>query len=136
MKRCHLALVVLMICLCSCSRTPERIISQTWGLRMSKYDPQVELFKDEQIPNGDVMTEIRMRVALTEKDINKLIGKGARRLPIAESPSDVEWLEGISGVKNANEGIYFFEKDEKDLVCRVLIYDEENEILYYYLSVI
>ena len=41
-------------------------------------------------PNGEVMTEVRMRVALTEKDINKLVGKGAKRLPIAESSSDVE----------------------------------------------
>ena len=77
-----------------------------------------------------------MRVALTEKDINKLVGKGAKRLPMTESPSDVAWLEGISGIKNANNGIYFYEKDEKDFVCRVLIYDEETQTLYYYLSVI
>jgi hypothetical protein len=125
-----------MICLCSCSRTPERIISQAWGLRISKYDPQVELFRDEQFPNGDVVTEVRMKVALTKKDIDKLIGKGAKRLPITENPSIVEWLEEISGINNANNGIYYYEEDEKDIVCRVLIYDEETQILYYYLSVI
>ena len=67
-------------------------------MNVSSRDHQVEFFKDQQYPNGDVSTVIRMKVALNDDDISKLISKGARHLPIEEK-SKKGWLERISGLE-------------------------------------
>ena len=57
----------------SCSRTPESIVYWVWGIPVCLKDHHIEQFQDLQLPNGDVETEIKMRVDLSEKDIEKLI---------------------------------------------------------------
>ena len=75
-----------------------------------------------------------MKVALNDDDICKLISKGARHLPIEEK-SKKGWLERISGLDGANNGVYFFEQGEQELECKFLIYDRDSQVLYYYLSI-
>lgn len=134
MKRFYSLLLCVILILPSCSRTPERILFWAWDVNVSSRDHQVEFFKDQQYPNGDVSTVIRMKVALNDDDISKLISKGARYLPIEEK-SKKGWLERISGLDGANNGVYFFEQGEQELECKFLIYDRDSQVLYYYLSI-
>ena len=134
MKRFYSLLLCVILILPSCSRTPERILLWAWDVNVSSRDHQVEFFKDQQYPNGDVSTVIRMKVALNDDDISKLISKGARHLPIEEKTKK-GWLERISGLDGANNGVYFFEQGEQELECKFLIYDRDSQVLYYYLSI-
>ena len=134
MKRFYSLLLCVILILPSCSRTPERILFWAWDVNVSSRDHQVEFFKDQQYPNGDVSTVIRMKVALNDDDISKLISKGARHLPIEEK-SKKGWLERISGIDCATDGVYFFEQGEQEQECKFLIYDDDSHVLYYYLSI-
>ena len=85
-----------------------------WGLNVGQLDHTVESFEDGQYGflGTDVTTEIRMRVILPEKDIQKLIQKGVHDLPIAESPKTKAWLERLSGIVEADNGVYYYEQGD------------------------
>lgn len=107
-----------------------------WGLNVGQLDHTVESFEDGQYGflGTDVTTEIRMRVILPEKDIQKLIQKGVHDLPIAESPNTKAWLERLSGIVEADNGVYYYEQGDSE--CKFLIYDRDSHTLFYYLSII
>ena len=68
------------------------------------------------------------------KDIQKLIQKGVHDLPIAESPNTKAWLERLSGIVEADNGVYYYEQGDSE--CKFLIYDRDSHTLFYYLSII
>jgi len=76
-----------------------------------------------------------MAVELPQKDIDNLISHGAKPLPIVGPENKKRWLERISGLDGANNGVYFFEQGEQELECKFLIYDRDSQVLYYYLSI-
>lgn len=128
--------LLVLFLLPSCNRTPEHILSWTWGLNVGQLDHTVESFEDGQYGflGTDVTTKIRMRVILPEKAIQKLILKGAQDLPITQSPSTKKWLEQLSGIKEADNGVYYYEQGDTE--CKFLIYDRDSQTLFYYLSII
>ena len=72
-----------------------------------------EYFKEEWALNGDGQITIRMKVDLPQEDIDTLVFKGAKPLPLKE-PTDTSiwgeeanmWLERISGIKGATNGVF------------------------------
>ena len=85
--------------------------------------------------NGDGETEIKMAVELPQKDIDILISHGAKPLPIVEPENKKRWLERISGIDCATDGVYFLEQGKQEQECKFLIYDNDSHVLYYYLSI-
>ena len=136
MKQIRLLPLILLFLLPSCVRTPERILSMVWGVDVTRIEHQVEEFKEVWYPNGDGFTKIRMKVDLPQEEIIKLVSKGARPLPLTESNRDKEWLERISGIKNAHNGVYYFEDNNQGAEIKFLIYDKESQTLFYYLDII
>ena len=136
MKQIRLLPLILLFLLPSCVRTPERILSKVWGVDVTRIEHYVEEFKDEWYPNGDGTSKIRMKVDLPQEEIIKLVSKGARPLPLTESNRDKEWLESISGIKNAHNGVYYFEDNNQGAEIKFLIYDKESQTLFYYLDII
>lgn len=136
MKRFFL---ILLSCFClmpSCSRTPESIVYCVWGIPVCLKDHYVEQFRDHQLPNGDVETEIKMRVDLSEKDIEKLIQKGAQPLPIPDSIQDKDWIEEKSEMSELEHGVFYYEPGRMaPHECKILVYDKDSQMLYYYLSI-
>lgn len=128
-------LLGILISLVSCTRTPERILSKVWGVNVKGLEYSVTSFRDHWIGNGDGETEIRMAVELPQKDIDILISHGAKPLPIVEPENKKRWLERISGINCATDGVYFFEQGEQEQECKFLIYDDDSHVLYYYLSI-
>ena len=128
-------LLGILISLVSCTRTPERILSKVWGVNVKGLEYSVTSFRDQWIGNGDGETEIKMAVELPQKDIDNLISHGAKPLPIVGPENKKRWLERISGLDGANNGVYFFEQGEQELECKFLIYDRDSQVLYYYLSI-
>ena len=120
-------LLGVLILLVSCTRTPERILSKVWGVNVKGLEYSVTSFRDQWIGNGDGETEIRMAVELPQKDIDPL--------PIVEPENKKRWLERISGIDCATDGVYFFEQGEQEQECKFLIYDDDSHVLYYYLSI-
>ena len=102
---------------------------------MKGLEYSVTSFKDQWCGNGDGETEIRMAVELPQKDIDILISHGAKPLPIVEPENKKRWLERISGIDCATDGVYFFEQGEQEQECKFLIYDDDSHVLYYYLSI-
>ena len=123
-------LVLSLLLLTSCSRTPERILSRAWGIDVRKLDYEVELFKDER-RGSETTTEIRMKVALSEKDIDKLIAKGTHELPFVYS-SDKAVIERLSGLEGISNGVYSGQSDDKSIKSEYLLYDRDSQTLYYY----
>ena len=130
---------ILLSCLClmsSCSRTPESIVYWVWGLPVCLKEYHIEQFHDLQLPNGDVETEIKMRVDLSEKDIDKLIRKGAQPLPIPDSFQDKDWIEEKSEMSELEHGVFYYEPGRMaPHECKILVYDKDSQMLYYYLSI-
>ena len=143
MKRFNIFIVVILVCLTSCSRSPERILSQIWGLNVRGLEHHTEFCTDEWCLNGDGRIEIKMKVDLTEDDIDALVSKGAKPLPLKE-PTDTSiwiddtnmWLERISGIKGATNGVYFYESGHQEPhESEFLIYDRDSQTLYYRLII-
>ena len=76
-------------------------------------------------------------------DIDSLISKGARPLPLKE-PTDTRiwvedtnsWLERISGIKGATNCVYFYEPGHQEPhESEFLIYDRDSQTLYYRLMI-
>ena len=85
------------------------------------------------------LIEIKMKVDLPQLDIDSLISKGAKPLPLKE-PTDTSilaedtnsWLERISGIKGATNGVYFYEPGHQEPhESEFLIYDRDSQTLYY-----
>ena len=102
-----------------------------------------EYFKEEWALNGDGQITIRMKVDLPQEDIDTLVFKGAKPLPLKE-PTDTSiwgeetnmWLERISGIKGATNGVYFYEPAHQEPhESEFLIYDRDSQTLYYRLSI-
>ena len=91
MKRFNLLIIGILIFLTSCSRSPERILSQIWGLNVRGLEHHTEFCTDEWCLNGDGLIEIKMKVDLPQIDIDSLISKGAKPLPLNE-PTDTSIL--------------------------------------------
>ena len=102
-----LFLLGILLSLVSCTRTPERILSKTWGVNVKGLEYSVTSFKDQWNGNGDGETEIKMAVELPQKDIDNLISHGAKPLPIVGPENEKRWLERISGIDCAADGVYF-----------------------------
>ena len=143
MKRLNLLIIGILIFLTSCSRSPERILSQIWGLNVRGLEHHTEFCTDEWCLNGDGLIEIKMKVDLPQIDIDSLISKGAKPLPLKE-PTDTSiwaedtnsWLERISGIKGATNGVYFYEPGHQEPhESEFLIYDIDSQTLYYRLSI-
>ena len=143
MKRFNIFIIVISVCLTSCSRSPERILSQIWGLNVRGLEHHTEFCTDEWCLNGDGRIEIKMKVDLTEDDIDALVSKGAKPLPLKE-PTDTSiwvedtnsWLERISGIKGATNGVYFYESGHQEPhESEFLIYDRDSQTLYYRLII-
>ena len=75
--------------------------------------------------------------------IDSLISKGAKPLPLKE-PTDTSiwaedtnsWLERISGIKGATNGVYFYEPGHQEPhESEFLIYDRDSQTLYYRLMI-
>ena len=130
-----LFLLGILLSLVSCTRTPERILSKTWGVNVKGLEYSVTSFRDQWNGNGDGETEIKMAVELPQKDIDNLISHGAKPLPIVGPENKKRWLERISGIDCATDGVYFFEQGEQEPECKFLIYDDDSHVLYYYLSI-
>ena len=123
-------LVLSLLLLTSCSRTPESILSRAWGIDVRKLDHEVELFKDVR-KGSETTTEIRLKVALSEKDINKLIAKGAHELPFVYS-GDKAFIERLSGLEDISNGVYYSQSDGKSIKSEYFLYDRDSQTLYYY----
>ena len=119
-----------MLLLTSCSRTPEHILSRAWGIDVRKLDHEVELFRDER-RGSETTTEIRMKVALSEKDIDKLKAKGAHELPFVYS-SEKAFFERVSGLEDISNGVYYGQSDDKSIKSEYLLYDRDSQTLYYF----
>ena len=139
MKRLNLLIIGILIFLTSCSRSPERILSQIWGLNVRGLEHHTEFCTDEWCLNGDGLIEIKMKVDLPQIYIDSLISKGAKPLPLKE-PTDTSiwaedtnsWLERISGIKGATNGVYFYEPGHQEPhESEFLIYDRDSQTLYY-----
>ena len=79
-----------------------------------------------------------MKVDLPQIDIDSLISKGAKPLPLKE-PTDTSiwaedtnsWLERISGIKGATNGVYFYEPGHQEPhESEFLIYDRDSQRLF------
>ena len=77
---------------------------------MKGLEYSVTSFKDQWNGNGDGETEINMTIELPQKDIDNLISHGAKPLPIVGPENKKRWLERISGIDCATDGVYFFVK--------------------------
>ena len=130
-----LFLLGILLSLVSCTRTPERILSKVWGVNVKGLEYSVTSFKDQWCGNGDGETEIKMAVELPQKDIDNLISHGAKPLPIVGPENEKRWLERISGIDCATDGVYFLEQGKQEQECKFLIYDNDSHVLYYYLSI-
>ena len=130
-----LFLLGILLSLVSCTRTPERILSKTWGVNVKGLEYSVTSFKDQWYGNGDGETEIKLAVELPQKDIDNLISRGAKPLPIVGPENMKRWLERISGIDCATDGVYFLEQGKQEQECKFLIYDNDSHELYYYLSI-
>ena len=128
-------LLGILLSLVSCTRTPERILSKVWGVNVKGLEYSVTSFRDQWSGIGDGETEIKMTVQLPQKDIDNLISHGAKPLPIVDAENKKRWLERISGVAFATDGIYFVEQGEQEPECKFLIYDDDSHVLYCYLSI-
>lgn len=143
MKRFNIFIIGIIVCLTSCSRSPERILSQIWGLNVRGLEHHTAICTDEWCLNGDGRIEIKMKVDLPQDDIDALVSKGAKPLPLKE-PTDTSiriedtnmWLERISGIKGATNGVYFYESDHQEPhESEFLIYDRDSQTLYYRLII-
>ena len=143
MKKFNLLIIGILTFLTSCSRSPERVLSQIWGLNVQRLEHHTESFVDEWALNGDGHIIIKMKVDLPQEDIDVLISKGAKPLPLKE-PTDTSirieetntWLERISGIKGAANGVYFYEPGHQEPhESEFLIYDRDSQTLYYRLSI-
>lgn len=121
----------------SCSRTPESIVYWAWGIPVCLREHRIEQFQDLQFPNGDVDTEIKMKVDLSNKDIDKLIQQGAQPLPIPDSSQVKHWIEKESGLSEPQHGVFYYEPGRMaPQECKILVYDKDSRMLYYYLSIL
>lgn len=67
MKRLNLLIIGILIFLTSCSRSPERILSQIWGLNVRGLEHHTEFCTDEWCLNGDGLIEIKLSLNPTHK---------------------------------------------------------------------
>ena len=140
MKRFFYLLLLALPLLTSCirlfeERTPEYIMSKVWGIDIWNYEYNVCSFKDEWCPNGDGTTEIKLEIELTEDDIELLVSKGAKPLPLLDDVDNKSSLEDSSGIYDASDGIYIYEQYTQEPECKFLMYDRESKVLYYYLFI-
>ena len=68
MKCSNWLIIGILIFLTSCSRSPERILSQIWGVNVREVD-------------------------LPQEDIDVLVSKGAKPLPLKEPTDTSIWIE-------------------------------------------
>ena len=124
------------------SRTAEQILRQDWGLRVHKSEYILDLLIDEE-GEKERFTEIRMKVALSEKQIDKLISKGARNLPFSETLYEyhngrleltklIRMIASSSGLLEAKNGVYYFEEGNTEDEGKILLYDRDSQTLFYY----
>ena len=134
--RYYIFLSLLLFIFSSCSRTPEQVISWKWGINVNKIEHRVDSFKDQWCPNGDGECEVKMHIVLSDKDLEQLVNQGAQPLPITEEPNLVDYLERLSGIKGATNGVYYFkpEGSQAPLEHTFLIYDKDSQTLFYHLS--
>ncbi len=134
--RYYIFLSLLLFVLSSCSRTPEQVISKIWGIDVKKVEHRVDSFKDQWCPNGDGECEVKMHIVLSDKDIEQLVSQGAQPLPITEKPNLIDYLERLSGIKGAINGVYYFkpEGSQAPLEHTFLIYDKDSQTLFYHIS--
>ena len=57
-------LLGILLSLVSCTRTPERILSKTWGVNVKGLEYSVTSFKDQWNGNGDGETEINKTLTI------------------------------------------------------------------------
>ena len=145
MKYRYIFLLFALFSLASCTswfveRTPEYILWKVYGLNVENTEHWVYAFEEQWCPNGDGTLKIKMKVALTEEQIEHLISKGAKPLPIPDGTIiEQSWLEGKLGVDldSKSDGVYFYEPGNPDLSfeCKILLYDKETKMLYYYVNI-
>ena len=134
--RFYISLSLLLFMFSSCSRTPEQILSRNWGINVNKIEHRVDSFKDKWYPNGDGECEVKLHIVLSNKDLEQLVSQGAQPLPITEEPNLIDYLERLSGIKGASNGVYYYkpEGSQAPLEHTFLIYDKDSQTLFYHLS--
>ena len=145
MKLRHIFLLSVLFSLVSCTswfveRTPEYILSKVYGLNVDNTEHWVYAFEEQWCPNGDGFSKIKMRVALSEEQIEHLLSTGAKPLPVPDGTVNQQsWLEEKLGIdlNSISDGVYFYKPGNPDLEfeCRFLLYDKELKMLYYYISI-
>ena len=119
----------------SCSRTPEAIISKVYSIDIRYQTHETLVFEDQWYPNGDGHTTIKVECALTDNQLQSLAEKGGHSLPIVVSDHKKSYIERLSGMKDASNGIYIYEEGDTELEFTLLMYDRNTNILFYYLAI-